>query len=91
MAAMLSVGLRVFRRCGDDTLLWIAKLWGSEAKLPENALAADVESGQLSPSQLGGSVAVISQNALGSKRIECLSIGDLAPTESGGDSGQNCI
>jgi len=24
MAAMLSVGLRVFRRCGDDTLLWIA-------------------------------------------------------------------
>ena len=29
-------------------------MWGSEAKLPENALAADVESGQLSPSQLGG-------------------------------------
>jgi len=26
------------------------KLWGSEAKFPENALAADVESGQLSPS-----------------------------------------
>jgi hypothetical protein len=24
MAAMLSVGLRIFRRCGDDTLLWIA-------------------------------------------------------------------
>ena len=29
MAAMLSVGLRVFRRCGDDTLLWIASDDGS--------------------------------------------------------------
>jgi len=23
--------------------------------------------------------------------IDCFSIGDLAPTESGGDSGQNCL
>ena len=26
-----------------------------------------------------------------SEVIDCLSIGDSAPTESGGDSGQNCL
>jgi hypothetical protein len=67
------------------------KLWGSEAKLPENALAAEVESGQLFPNQLGGSLAILSQNPVCSERVDCLSIEGLAPTESRGDSGQNCL
>ena len=67
------------------------KLWGSEAKLRENAPAADVESGQLSPGPLEGNVGVISSNTVCSERIDCLSIGDLAPTESRGDSSQNCL